>query len=286
MRHRYRRLPRPSTWRAIAGDTFKACITDRVALAAAGCAFWTTIALFPAIAGLISIYGLVLDPRTAATHMDMLSDFLPPIAADLIGQRVRELADQQHRHLSFQLAGSTALALWSAATGTKSAMSALNIAFGVEEKRSTLRLQATGVLLTLLGTFAGVVTIATVVLLPAALSAATALGFDIPSKATIHGLSLVPVVGLFMAGTALLYSFGPSRPHNAHSRVVPGTIAATVIWLSASSALTFYISHLGRFSATYGPLGAVIGLMLWFYVSAYSALLGAELNARMEAEPE
>jgi membrane protein len=84
----------------------------------------------------------------------------------------------------------------------------------------------------------------------------------------------------------LLYDFGPSRQRTAHRRILPGAIAATAIWLLASSALTFYISHLARFSATYGPLGAVIGLMLWFYVSAYSALLGAELNARMEAEPE
>jgi membrane protein len=63
----------------------------------------------------------------------------------------------------------------------------------------------------------------------------------------------------------------------------PGAILATVLWLSASGLLSFYVSNITSFGVTYGPLGAVVGVMLWFFISAYAVLLGAELNALLEA---
>jgi membrane protein len=82
----------------------------------------------------------------------------------------------------------------------------------------------------------------------------------------------------------LLYRFGPSRRKSERRRIVPGTALFTALWLVASGLLDFYIDHIGSFGATYGPLGAVVGIMLWFYVSVYAVLLGAELNAELEGE--
>jgi membrane protein len=90
------------------------------------------------------------------------------------------------------------------------------------------------------------------------------------------------LVGLFGVSLAVFYRIGPSREPPPHQPILPGIVLATVLWLAASSLLSWYVSHIASFGATYGPLGAVVGIMLWFYVSAYVVLLGAELNARLE----
>jgi membrane protein len=94
------------------------------------------------------------------------------------------------------------------------------------------------------------------------------------------------MIGFFFAAISLLYRFGPSRPTPRHPRITPGATLATVLWLIASELLSFYVSRMGSFGATYGSLGAAVGVMLWFYISAYAVLLGAELNARLEEVSE
>jgi membrane protein len=90
------------------------------------------------------------------------------------------------------------------------------------------------------------------------------------------------LIGFFFVAVAALYRFGPSRPAPQRRRITPGAALATALWLIASELLSLYVSRIGTFGATYGSLGAAVGVMLWFYVSAYAVLLGAELNARME----
>ena len=90
------------------------------------------------------------------------------------------------------------------------------------------------------------------------------------------------LLGLFGVSLAVLYRLGPSRKPPPHQPILPGIVLATLLWLVASMLLSWYVSHIASFGVTYGPLGAVVGIMLWFYVSAYAVLLGAELNARLE----
>lgn len=277
---RHPRLPAFASARDIALATLRASATDRVSLAAAGCAFWATTALFPSISALVSVYGLMSDPAAVATQLDLVSDLLPPPALALIEDRIHELVRQPSDKLSLNLLIGILLALWSAATGTKSLLSALNVAYDAVETRGIIRFQVTGLALTLLAVLGAVVAIAGVVLLPAVLAF---LGLSQFSAALIHAASLALPVGFFAGAIALMYRVGPSRVRPAHARIMPGAAAATLLWLLASGALSYYISHLARFGVTYGSIGAVVGIMLWFYVSAYAALMGAELNARMEA---
>jgi len=265
--------------KAIAIATLRSCASDRVSLAAAGCAFWATTAVFPAISALVAIYGLVSNPFTVLSQVALLSDLLPKPAYELIHERVLLLARQPHGRLSWHLTIGILLALWSAATGTKSMLSALNVVYDVEETRGFLRFQLVGVALTGVGVVGAALAISGVVLLPAAV---TFVGLPRSSAAVIHTVSLSLLVALFGAAVGVLYRVGPSRHRRGRVRVVPGAAIATGLWLIASGALSFYISHLGSFGATYGSLGAVVGIMLWFYISAYAALLGAELNARLE----
>jgi membrane protein len=270
-------------WIALLGSTLRASTTDRVSLAAAGCAFYATLALFPAISMLISVGGMVLDPVTAEQQLAVLSGLLPAPAFGLIEDRVHQLIAQGSGSLSVNLLVSFLLTFWSSATGSKSVLSAVNVAYDVTEQRPFLRFQAIGLAMTLVAVMCAVLAIGVLLLLPPAIDF---LGLERHGGGLIHAAGMAMLIGFFFVSIALLYRFGPSRPTPARPRIKPGATLATVLWLIASELLSLYVSRIGTFGATYGSLGAAVGVMLWFYVSAYAVLLGAELNARLEQGDE
>jgi membrane protein len=272
-----------SAWHKLLGRTLRASTTDRVSLAAAGCAFYATLALFPAISMLISAVGMVLDPVTAENQLDLLSGLLPPPAFGLIADRVHQLVGQNAGNLSLHLLVSFILTFWSSATGSKSVLSAVNVAYDVTEQRPFLRFQLIGLSMTLVAVLCAIVAIGVLLLLPPAIEF---LGLARHGGGLIHAAGMAMMIGFFFVSIALLYRFGPSRPAPRRPRIKPGAVLATVLWLIASELLSLYVSRLGTFGATYGSLGAAVGIMLWFYVSAYAVLLGAELNARLEEVDE
>jgi membrane protein len=268
-------------WIDVLRDTFSASVSDRVTLTAAGCAFYATLALFPAISVLISIYGLVFNPWNVEPQLQVLKGLLPPPAFELIAERVHHLVVQPRARLSFGLGISTLVTFWSAATGTKSVMSALNLAYGARERRGILRSQLVGFGLTLSAILGAVLGIAVLVFLPAWLRVLGVLQYHM-RLFLLHYVSLAMLVGFAALSIGLLYRFGPSHRSSPGRRITPGTALATTVWLAASGLRDFYIDHIASFGATYGPIGAVVGVMLWFYVSVYAVLLGAELNAQLE----
>lgn len=270
-------------WGGVLRATLEASISDRVSLTAAGCAFYATLALFPAISILISIYGLVFNPLNVEPQLRTLRELLPPATADLIAERVHHLVEQPRARLSFGLGIGTLLTFWSAATGTKSVIAALNLAYGAKERRGIIRFQLIGFGLTLSAILGAVLGIAVLVFLPAWLRILGVLQYQTRS-ALLHASGLAMLVGFAALAIALLYRFGPSRHAPLSRRIAPGSLLAVALWLMASVLLDFYIDHIASFGATYGPIGAVVGVMLWFYVSVYAVLLGAELNAQLEDE--
>jgi membrane protein len=267
------------SWQGLIGGTLRASTTDRVSLAAAGCAFFATLALFPAISTLISVGGMVLDPVTAERQLSILAGLLPAPAFVLIADRVHQLIGQSSGSLSLHLVISFLLTFWSSATSSKSVLSAVNVAYDVTEQRPFLRFQFIGLSMTLIAVLCAVLAIGVLLLLPPAIDF---LGLSNHGGGLIHAAGLAMLIGFFFAAINLLYRFGPSRPKPRRSRITPGAALATVLWLIASELLSLYVSKIGSFGATYGSLGAAVGVMLWFYVSAYTVLLGAELNACLE----
>jgi membrane protein len=265
--------------REVMRGAFRASVADRMTLSAAGCAFYATLALFPAMSMLISVYGLAFNRDAVASQLQALEALLPPPTFALISDRVHELISQPQRNLSAGLVISSLITLWSAGSGTKSMISALNLALGVTEIRSFLRFQLTGFAMTLGAVVVAVAAIAVLVVMPAAIAF---VGLSNYSAGLLHTAALLTLVGFFLLSLLILYRFGPSRAPPSRQPLMPGAILATVLWLAASGLLSFYVSHMASFGATYGPLGAVVGVMLWFYISAYIVLLGAELNARLE----
>jgi membrane protein len=273
----------PLGWQGVLRATLIASVSDRVSLTAAGCAFYATLALFPAISSLISIYGLAFNPSNVEAQLQALRELLPPPAFELIAERVHQLVSQPPRRLSFGLGISTLITFWSAATGTKSVIAGLNLAHGTTEQRGIIRFQLVGLGMTLSAILGAVLGITVLVFLPVGLGV---LGVtqSATQVALLHVAGLGVLVGFAAVAIGLLYRFGPSRRKSERRRIVPGTALFTALWLVASGLLDFYIDHIGSFGATYGPLGAVVGIMLWFYVSVYAVLLGAELNAELEGE--
>lgn len=266
-------------WKQVLLTTWRGISSDRIALYAAGCAFYATLALFPAISMLISIYGLVFDPATVEPQLDVLRDLLPPAAFSLIAERVHTLVSHGPGALGVPLLIGTAVALWSASAGIKSMLSALNLAYEEEELRGIFRFQAIGILMTLGAIVCVMVAVALLVLLPAAIEF---LGLDAHARILLQLASFGVLVVLVGLGLSLLYRFGPSREGVRWRWITAGSLVATVLWLAASALLSLYVGHLASYDALYGPIAAVVGVMMWFWVSAYAVLLGAELNAALE----
>jgi membrane protein len=272
--------PRRRRWhktRTIGLGTLKESVSDRVSLAAAGCAYYATLALFPAISMLVSVYGLAFNVESVEQQLQLLKDLLPGPAFTLIGERVHQLVTQPSGTLSVGLVVSVVLTFWSAATGTKSVLSALNIAYDTTEQRGILGFQVISLAMTMSAIAAAVAAISVLVFLPAVIAF-----IGLSGAGVINVLGILFLIILVGGTIALLYRYGPSRRPPPNQHIFPGAFLATGLWLIASIALSYYIAHIASFGITYGPLGAVVAVMLWFYVSAYAVLLGAELNAQLE----
>ena len=270
-------------WRAVILGAVREAITDQVALAAAGCGFYATLALFPAITMLISVYGLAFDVEAVEQQLAVVRKLLPAPAYELIDERVHELVSQPNNTLSLGLIISLVVAFWSASAGTKSVLSALNVAYDTREQRGILGFQVTALAMTLCAVVGAVLAIAVLVFLPTVISF---VGLSDYSAALVNAFSMLLLVVLVGGTIALLYRYGPSRKPPREQRIFPGAILATLLWLIASTGLSFYVSHIARLGVTYGPLGAVVAIMLWFYLTAYAVLLGAEINAQLEVRAE
>lgn len=261
--------------------TVREAISDRVSLTAAGCAFWATLSLFPSITMLMFLYGLLFDPATVEPQLDLLEQFLPPAAFDLISERVQQLVAQHQGTLRIGLLISTGFAAWSSAMGTKSILAALNMAYGQPERRSYLRFQLIAYALTLCAFVGAVIALAVLVFLPAAIHF-LGLSHYAGVLARIAGFAVLVIFSLF--GLSMLYRFGPARRPAAWHWVTPGSVLATALLMPASALFTVYVNDLANYEATYGPLSAVAAIMMWFWVTIYAVLLGGELNAELELQ--
>ncbi len=275
-------------WKQVLRRTFSEMISDRIGLAAAGCAFYATLALFPAISMLVSVYGLAFDPQTVEPQMRVLKHLLPGPAYSLIADRIHVLVSKDPSTLTISLIISVLVTMWSSSAGTKSMLAALNMAYDEKETRSFLRFQATALSMTLGGILGAALTLALLVFLPALLDFVPEhFGMTLVEAQTqtlIQFGSPVLMVVFIALAFSLLYRFGPARQEARWYWVAPGAVISTVLWLIASAGFSYYVGHVASYDATYGPLGAVIGIMMWFFVTAYVVLLGAELNAELELQ--
>jgi membrane protein len=243
--------------------------------------FFVLLAIFPALAALISLYGLFADPKTVADHLAALSTIMPGGSMDILRDQMVRLAANGGGKLSFGLLFGFGVSLWSANQGMKSLFDVLNIAYDEREKRSYVRLTLITLGFTLASLVFTMLAIAAVVVLPAVLNfiylgAET----DLLIRLLRWPVMLV-VLTLFLS---VIYRYGPSRRHARWQWVTWGGAFASVAWLLVSLAFSYYVSAFGTYNKTYGSLGAVVGFMTWIWISVMVVLLGAEMNAELERQ--
>lgn len=247
----------------------------RASLIAAGCAFFVTLALFPGLSVLLSLYGLAFRPATVVGQLQLLRDVLPPEAFILISRRVHVLVSHRVDHLQLSVWLGLLVALWSASTGTKALLSAVEVIHG-NVRRHLLKFQLIGVVMTLGAVLAVIMALGILLALPGILHL---MGVRPRTQSIVHSVSVLVLLMFVAIAIAALYRFGTAHHAGDRPRVWPGTLVATTLWIAGSVGFSSYVEQLTDFDATYGPLAAFAGVMLWFWISSYVVLFGAALNA-------
>jgi len=265
-------------WKDIALRTYHAIGENRLSLIAAGVTFFTLLAIFPAIAALVSCYGLIADAATINEQLASLQDILPQGAIEIIGDQVKRLNENGNTTLGFSLLLGIALSVWSANGGVKHVFDALNLVYNEREKRNFIVLNRVSLAFTAGALLFLVLALAAIVVLPMVLAYV-----GIGKEASWLNLLRWPVLLLaVLGGLAVLYRYGPSRDAPRWRWVTPGGALAAVFWLVASALFSWYVAHFGSYNKTYGSLGAAIGFMTWIWLSTMIVLVGAQVNAEME----
>jgi len=267
-------------WKDILWRVYEDIGRHRLLLAAAGVTFYAMLAVVPAITALVSLYGLFAEASAINAHLSFIAGMMPASAYELISDQITRIASNNDGKLTFAFVIGLGVALWSANAGMKSIFDALNIVYDEDEKRSFIKLNLISLAFTLAAVVALLVAIGAVVALPLVLAY---LGFAAEQQAGF--LPLLRWPGLFvlvMLGLALLYRFGPSRKDAEWRWVSVGSMFASFAWLAISALFSWYLSKFADYNATYGSLGAVIGLMMWIWLSVTVIMIGAELDAEIE----
>lgn len=274
-------IPR-SGWREILLRTKREIAHDNVSLVAAGVAFYGLLAVFPGIAALVSIYGLVADPTTASQLFTAMPG-LPIEAREILVAQAEKVASAPASTLGLSLVGALLLTIYSASRAVSAIITALNISYGESETRGFVRLSLLSFALTAGILVFGVLALGFIVAVPAVIDA-----LHLPTwLATILHLLPWPLLGVAAVGVlAMLYRLGPARRQPSWAWLRVGAAVATVLWLVGSAGFSFYVANFGSYNETYGSVGALVILLMWFYLSAYVVILGAELNSEIERQTQ
>lgn len=269
-----------SGWKDILVRTWRESSKDNVGLVAAGVAFYAFLALVPLLGAIVLTYGLVASPETVLANMTSLTNVMPDDVARLVGEQLMNVVQSSSDKKGLGLLMAFGVALFGARNAAGAIITALNIAYEEEEKRSFIKV-------TLL---ALAITAATVVLALVAVAVVTALRFLaslIPgAPAWVLLLIRLAAAALVAAGAAAaaatLYRYAPSRAKAKWTWLTPGTALSALGWLLLSVAFGIYASRFADYGATYGSIAGVVALLTWVYLSSYIFLFGAELNSEVE----
>lgn len=260
----------------------KAEITnDNMSIIAAGVAFYLLLAIVPAMAAFVAIYGLFADPQSISSHLDSLGTILPTDARNMLEEQLRRLASSSSQALGWGAAVGVLISLWSAMNGTKAIITALNVAYDETEKRGFIKLNLIALLLTVGVMVFVVVALTLIAVIPAVLEF---LGLGKVVEWLVSLLRWPLILAFLLFVLAALYRWAPARAEARWSWITPGALFAGVLWLLGSIGFSLYVTFFADYNATYGSLGAVVVMLMWMYISTYAVLFGAETNAEVERQ--
>ena len=271
----------PRGWLDIAVRVVRRSGSLNIGLLAAGTAFYGLLSLFPAITAGVALVGLVYDPSQLIDEAGWLLAALPDAARRIIEGQLTEVAGATGSSLGVAALLSLAIALWSSSNATASLVQGLNVIYEENEKRNFLKLRALVVALTLGIIFGLASMIVIVAAIPAAISFLGA-GAALTQAALVLRWPLM--FGLGVAGIATLYRVGPHRRAARWRWITPGAVVACGLWVAGTYGFSYYVQNFASYNETFGALAGVIVLLTWLWLSAFIILLGAELDAEIEAQ--
>lgn len=266
-------------WRVLV-SVWKTASEKHLGLIAAGVAFFGMFGIFPAIAAVIAIFGLMADPAVIAEQLTLMEGIIPPDAYRLLSAQINGLVNAGTGTLGWATVVSILLALWSSRAGVSALIGGLNAIAG-QRMRNGLWQMVVALLLTLALVALAIVAMTAVIILPIMLAfipVATSTAW------LLEGARWILALGVLMAGLSLLYRFGPARVDTRGRWMTVGAFVVVILWVAASAGLSYYLTNFASYNEVYGSIGAVIGLLLWLYVSAYLILLGAALNVAVHGQ--
>lgn len=252
---------------------------DRVSLVAAGVTFYLLLAFFPALAAIVSLYGLIADPADIAEHLKELASVLPAGAFEVFSDQIQSLINHRDSTLGIAFFVGLSVALWSSHNGTLAVFDAVNVAYEEEEKRGLLRLNLIALVFTLGAILVALIMIGTIALMPTIVDSLWLAPWKENLALVVRWPFLLAM--MFVALTAV-YRFGPSRQPAKLRWITWGAALATLAWFLMTLGFSWYLSNFADYSATYGTLGGLIGFLVWIWLSVAILIVGAELNAELE----
>ena len=266
-------------WLDIIRRVYQRLDEEHISILSAGVAFYAMLAVFPALAAVVSMYALIADPSDVQAHFERVSAFMPGDVSQIFNDQLIALADKEQEGLGFGLISSLLIGIWSAHRGVDALVRAVTIAYKEKEDRNFVKLNALTYLMTLGAVVLVVLAIALMVGIPVIINY---LPFSGWVSALSGMLGWLFFIGVAVFSISVLYRYGPPRRPAKWRWVSPGAMAATVLWLIGSMLFSYYASQFGSYNETYGTLSAIVVLLTWFFVTSFSLVLGAALNAESE----
>ncbi|MEC7761879.1 MAG: YihY/virulence factor BrkB family protein [Pseudomonadota bacterium] len=268
-------------WFAILKRVWTRFNENRLTLIAAGVAFFALLSLFPAITATIALAGLVFQPAEITEPLQEFAAALPDGAADIIIDQATSVTGSDEGGLGLAAILGIVLALYSASKGVENLMVGLNIAYAEKDERGFIKSKLTVFGLTLFLILGVIIALGVMVVVPVVLN-------FLPIGGAVETLvRVVPwfVLLFFTIGAfSILFRFGPDRRSARWVYIVPGAVLACLLWIAASVGFSIYADNFGSYQESFGTLAGAIVLLMWLWISALVILLGAELNAEIEAQ--
>jgi membrane protein len=254
---------------------------DRIPAVAAGITFFFLLALFPAIASIVSLYGIFADRAAIMDGLRLLSGFLPEGAVRVLHSDLYRLTQEKPEDLGWAFLISFIVAIWSASGGIKALIDGLNIAFETRETRSFLRITANALF------FTAALTVAAVLSIYVGVSSSKWLD-RLPGATIAKPVfdALTWPIGFFLCSAifSLIYKFGPNRPQARWRWTSWGSGVAAAAWILGTVLFSWYAGHFGRYDRIYGELGGAVGFLTWVWLSLVILLTGAEIVCEAERQ--
>jgi membrane protein len=268
-------------WKDVLWRCWQQVSDSNIFLVAGGVTYSVLLALFPGLAALVSIYGLLLNPEQIEQQTGALTGVLPDQSRQLLADELHQLASTSGGALGLGAIVGLLFALWSASRGMSGMITALGIAYRQKESRSFVRFNVVALILTIGVIIGGVVAITLIAGVPAVMQF---IGLGGSARWLILALEWPLLVLVMMGGLAVLYRYGPDRAEAQWRWVSPGAVAATLLWALGSVLFTVYVTNFASYDKTYGSLGGAVVMLTWLYLSAFAVLLGAVINAETERQ--